>query len=48
MAQTETTKLDARDPFPHMTLTLVDGSKLILPDDMHGSWSIFLIYRGHW
>ncbi len=48
MAQTSTAKLDAHDPFPRMTLTLVDGSTLTIPDDLHGSWWIFLVYRGHW
>ena len=48
MAQTDNPKLDARDRFPQMTLRLVDGSALTLPDDLHGSWWIFLVYRGHW
>ena len=48
MAQTDNPKLDARDRFPHMTLSLVDGSTLTLPDDLHGSWWVFLVYRGHW
>ena len=48
MAQTNTTKLDARDPFPRMTLKLVDGKTLVVPDEMHGNWWILLIYRAHW
>jgi len=48
MAQTDTPKLDARDRFPTMTINMVDGSTLKLPDDMHGTWWVFLVYRGHW
>jgi len=48
MAQTDTQKLDAHDRFPSMPLKLADGEELALPDDMLGTWWIFLVYRGHW
>lgn len=34
MAQTETPKLDAGDRFPPMTIALVDGRSVTLPDDL--------------
>jgi peroxiredoxin len=41
-------KLGAGDAFPKMTLNLVDGSKLELPDGMNAKYRIILFYRGHW
>ena len=48
MAQADTTKLDRMDRFPRVTLTLVDGGSLIVPDSFKGSWCVFLAYRGYW
>jgi hypothetical protein len=31
-----------------MTLNLVDGSKLDVPDGMSAKYRILLFYRGHW
>ncbi len=41
-------KLGIGDTFPKMTLNLVDGSKLELPDGMNSKYRIMLFYRGHW
>jgi len=48
MAQTDTPKLDAGDRFPQMTISLLDGSQLTLPDDLSAEFTIFLGYRGKW
>ena len=34
--------------FPKMTLNLVDGSTLSLPDGLDDKYRIILFYRGHW
>jgi len=41
-------KLDAGANFPKLTLDLVDGSTLELPDGMDAKYRIVLFYRGHW
>ncbi len=41
-------KLGIGDAFPKMTLNLVDGSTLALPDGMDAKYRIVLFYRGHW
>ena len=43
-----TTRLANGDTFPQLTVSLVGGEKLTLPDDTAGSWSVILINRGHW
>jgi len=48
MAQTETPKLDQEDSFPPMTIALLDGSRLALPEDLDADFTIFLGYRGKW
>jgi len=48
MAQTNTPKLDAGDRFPPMTIALLDGNSLILPDDLSADFTVFLGYRGKW
>lgn len=49
MAQTETTKLDAGDRFPKMTLKMIDAeTPLRLPSDLSAEYTIFLGYRGKW
>jgi len=42
------TKLDTGDQFPSMTLTVVGGETLTIPDDINASYAIVLFYRGHW
>ena len=41
-------KLDTGDRFPSMTLTLVGGDSLTIPDDTNASYTIVIFYRGHW
>ncbi len=44
MAQiTDSAKLDAGDVFPELTLNLVDGGTLTLPDS---NWTLMIFYRG--
>ncbi len=43
---------DQRDPwltsFPRLTLDLVDGGRLELPDGLDARYKVILFYRGHW
>ena len=48
MAQTETPKLDTGDAFPALSVPLLDGSRLTLPDDLDADFTVFLGYRGKW
>jgi hypothetical protein len=48
MAQMEVKKLDSGDLFPPMGFQLVDGTKLMLPEEANGTWSVLLVYRGIW
>jgi len=41
-------KLNAGDTFPRLTIDLVDGQTLDLPDGMEAKYRIILFYRGHW
>lgn len=41
-------KLGIGDTFPRLTLTLVDGNTLELPDGVDAKYRILLFYRGHW
>jgi len=41
-------KLNSGDSFPTLTLDLVDGTKLTLPDDVDARYKVILFYRGHW
>lgn len=43
-----TGKLNAGDLFPSMTLGLVEGSTLRLPDGLDARYKVILFYRGHW
>jgi peroxiredoxin len=40
MTYTNNNRLDIGDPFPEMTLSLVDGNFLTLPGDLNGNWSV--------
>ena len=40
--------LNDGDPFPPLSLAAVGGGRISLPDDLAGSWSVVLIYRGSW
>jgi len=41
-------KLNTGDVFPKLTLNLVDGSTLELPDGVDARYKVILFYRGHW
>jgi hypothetical protein len=41
-------KLDTGAAFPKMSLNLVDGSKVDLPEGVGGRYKVILFYRGHW
>ena len=41
-------KLDGGAQFPAMTLQLVGGDSLVLPDQLDASYTVLLFYRGHW
>ena len=41
-------KLNTGDIFPKLTLDLVDGTKLDLPDGLDARYKVILFYRGHW
>jgi peroxiredoxin len=43
-----TEKLDIGAAFPKLTLKLVSGGTLDLPDDLEGNYKVILFYRGHW
>jgi hypothetical protein len=41
-------KLGIGDTFPKVTINLVDGGTLDLPDGLDAKYRIVLFYRGHW
>ncbi len=41
-------KFGIGDAFPKVTVNLVDGGTLELPDGMNSKYRIMLFYRGHW
>jgi peroxiredoxin len=41
-------KLQQGDRLPKITLQMLDGSKLTLPDDAPTRYTALLFYRGHW
>ncbi len=41
-------KLNTGDTFPRMTLQLVGGGTLDLPDGIDAKYRIVYFYRGHW
>jgi hypothetical protein len=47
MAREDVRSLDTGDPFPELSFDTVGGTRLSLPGDFVGRWSIFLVYRGH-
>jgi len=40
--------LDIGAAFPSVTLSLVSGGTLRLPDELPGPYRVVLFYRGHW
>ena len=41
-------KLHIGDTFPSMTIKLVEGGTIALPDGLDAKYRIVLFYRGHW
>ena len=41
-------KLGIGDAFPSMTLKLVGGGTLDLPQGLDARYKVILFYRGHW
>ena len=41
-------KLQQGDRLPSVTLQLVDGGAITLPDDAPTRYTALLFYRGHW
>ena len=41
-------KLDTGDALPRVTLKLVGGESVTLPDDLETPYGVVLFYRGHW
>ena len=41
-------KLQQGDRFPSLTLNLVGGGQVRIPEDMTGRYAAVLFYRGHW
>ena len=41
-------KLNAGDAFPPVTLNLVGGGELSLPDGLETPYGVVLFYRGFW
>ena len=41
-------KLDTGDTFPSVTLNMVGGGTVTVPDDLDAKYLVVLFYRGHW
>lgn len=41
-------KLKSGDTLPAVTLDLVGGGKVTLPDEIRSDFAVILFYRGHW
>ena len=41
-------KLQQGDRFPSITLNLVGGGSLRIPEDIQSRYALVLFYRGHW
>ena len=41
-------KLGIGAALPSLTLKLVSGDTLALPDGLNTDWKVILFYRGHW
>ena len=41
-------KLDTGAVFPKLTLNLVDGGTINVPDNLDARYKVILFYRGHW
>ena len=43
-----TATLGPGDSFPGMSLNLVGGGTINLPEDLKSNYAVILFYRGHW
>jgi peroxiredoxin len=41
-------KLNGGETFPELTLKLVNGGTLSLPNGLASRYKVILFYRGHW
>ena len=41
-------KLGIGSTFPRLTLRLVDGKTVALPEEARPGYKVILFYRGHW
>lgn len=41
-------KLGIGDAFPSLTLNLVSGGTLTIPEGMDSKYKVIMFYRGHW
>jgi len=41
-------KLNTGDAFPNLTLQMVRGGTMAIPDALNSKYRVFLFYRGHW
>ena len=41
-------KLGIGDTFPQLSIELVDGGTLDLPEGLDAKYKVILFYRGHW
>ena len=48
MPRNTETMLESGNRFPHLVFNVVGGGTVSLPDDLAGTWSVVLLYRGHW
>jgi hypothetical protein len=43
-----TRRLDTGDTFPPLTIRMLGGETIKLPEDVAGNWCVVLFTRGHW
>ena len=48
MGRTGSTPLDTNDMFPELDLQLLSGESLKISKETRGTYSVVLLYRGHW
>jgi len=41
-------RLEGGSPFPTVSLNLVGGGQVTLPEDLETKYGVVLFYRGHW
>lgn len=42
------TQLDQGATFPDMTLNMLGGTTLTIPEELENRWTVLIILRGHW